>query len=75
MAENPDTSAAAKPTTEEPKYDVNELVERRLRLFGDDAPSPHAIVGAFSTERKKHFTAAEAKKVVRAWLDREVPTA
>lgn len=70
MAETPSHS---KPTAPEPdpKFDVEDIVEHRIARLGSDY-SAHAIRGALSGERRKHFTAVEAKKLVDAWLDKRV---
>lgn len=71
---NPKDAGAAAQNDEEPRYDVEELVEQRFRRLGPDV-SQHAIRGALSEQRRKTFTAAEAKKIVAAWEKREVPSA
>lgn len=64
----PDAKAAEakpEPKEEEETFTVERLVEDARSLVGY---APHAVAGALSTERKKHFTQKEAKKLVRDFL-------
>jgi len=70
VAEGDQKAAPAKTAeSEEPTIPVERLIEE-ADAFLD--VSPAVAAGAFSTERKKELTLADAKATVKAWLKKPV---
>lgn len=72
MAEEKQSSAAAKPKEEEaPTYHVDRLTAEAGDRFG---VAPHIAAGAFSGSRKKNLTIDEAERLIKDWLKQPAET-
>lgn len=66
-----DTKAAAKKTSTESVYDVNELAKYAEKVFGPEVRS-ECVIAAFKFAEKTEATRPEAKKIVESFMKKEV---